>query len=70
MNQKEFNKFKKKVLKFKHQNDQFFRRNSKNVFLRQIVDDLEKQQLILKQFHDESDHRDKERIHQRIVDCY
>jgi hypothetical protein len=48
MNQKKFNKFKKKVLRFKLQNNQFFRRNSKNVSLRRIVDDLKKQQLILK----------------------
>ncbi len=70
MNQKKFNKFKKKALKFKFQNNQFFRRNSKNVFLKRVVDDFEKQQLILKQFHDENDHRDKEKIHQKIADRY
>ncbi len=47
MNQKKFNKFKKKALKFKLQSDQFFRRNSKNVFLKHIVNNFEKQLLIL-----------------------
>jgi hypothetical protein len=70
MNQKKFNKFKKKALKFKLQSDQFFRRNSKNVLLKRIVDDLKEQQLILKQYHDESDHRDKKKTHQKIVDRY
>jgi hypothetical protein len=43
MNQKKFNKFKKKTLKVKLQNDQLFRRNSKNVLFRRVVDDFEKQ---------------------------
>jgi hypothetical protein len=42
MSLKEFNKFKKKALKFKLQKDQFFRRNSKNVFMKRVIDDLEK----------------------------
>jgi hypothetical protein len=70
MSLKEFNKFKKKVFKFKFQRNQFFRRNSKNVFMKRIIDDLEKRQRILKQFHDESDHRDKENIYKRIIDRY
>jgi hypothetical protein len=48
MTLKEFNKFKKKILKFKFQRNQFYRRNSKNVFMRRIVDDLEKRRRILK----------------------
>jgi hypothetical protein len=58
MSLKEFNKFKKKVLRFKLQKNQFFRRNSKNILMRKMIDDLEKRQRILKQLHDESDHRD------------
>ncbi len=42
MTLKKFNKFKKKVLKFKLQRNQFFRRNSKNVFMKQIIDDFDK----------------------------
>jgi hypothetical protein len=70
MTLKEFNKFKKKVLRFKLQRDQLFRRNSKNVSMKRVIDDLEERQRILKQFHDESDHRDKEDIYKRIIDRY
>jgi hypothetical protein len=70
MSLKEFNKFKKKILRFKLQKDQFFRRNSKNVFMRRVIDDLEERQRILKQLHDESDHRDRKDTYRRIVDRY
>ncbi len=70
MSLKEFNKFKKKILRFKLQRNQFFRRNSKNVFMRRVIDDFEKRQRILKQFHDENDHRDKKIIYKRIIDRY
>ncbi len=70
MSLKEFNKFKKKILRFKLQRDQFFRRNSKNVSMRRVIDDFEERQRILKQFHDENDHRDKKNIYKRIIDRY
>jgi hypothetical protein len=70
MSLKEFNKFKKKILKFKLQKNQFFRRNSKNVFMRRVIDDFEERQRILKQFHDENDHRNKKNIYKRIIDRY
>ncbi len=41
MSLKEFNKFKKKAFKFKLQKDQFFRRNSKNVFMKRMIDNFE-----------------------------
>jgi hypothetical protein len=70
MTLKEFNKFKKKALRFKLQKNQFFRRNSKNVFMKKMIDDFEERQRILKQLHDESDHRDKKNIYKRIIDRY
>jgi hypothetical protein len=70
MSLKEFNKFKKKALKFKLQKDQLFRRNSKNVFMKRVIDDFEERQRILKQLHDENDHRDKENTYKRIADRY
>jgi hypothetical protein len=70
MSLKEFNKFKKKALKFKLQKDQFFRRNSKNVLMKRVIDDFEERQRILKQLHDENDHRDKEDIYKKIIDRY
>jgi hypothetical protein len=70
MSLKKFNKFKKKIFKFKLQKDQFFRRNSKNVFMKKIIDDFEERQRILKQFHDENDHRNKKNIYKKIIDRY
>jgi hypothetical protein len=70
MSLKEFNKFKKKVLRFKLQKNQFFRRNSKNVSMKRMIDDFEKRQRILKQLHDENDHRDRKNIYKRIIDRY
>ncbi len=70
MSLKEFNKFKKKAFKFKLQKNQFFRRNSKNVLMKRVIDDFEEWQRILKQFHDESDHRNKKDIYKRIIDRY
>ncbi len=70
MSLKEFNKFKKEALRFKLQKNQFFRRNSKNVLMKRVIDDLEERQRILKQLHDESDHRDKKDIYKRIADRY
>jgi hypothetical protein len=70
MSLKEFNKFKKKALRFKLQKDQLFRRNSKNVLMRRVIDDFEERQRILKQLHDESDHRDKKDTYRRIADRY
>ncbi len=70
MSLKKFNKFKKKIFRFKLQKDQLFRRNSKNVLMKKVIDDLEKWQRILKQLHDESDHWDKKDIYKRIIDRY
>jgi hypothetical protein len=70
MSLKKFNKFKKKAFKFKLQRDQFFRRNSKNVLMKRVIDDFEERQRILKQLHDENDHRNRENIYKRIIDRY
>jgi hypothetical protein len=67
---KEFNKLKKKILRFKLQKNQFFCRNSKNVSMKRMIDDFDERQWILKQLHDESDHRDKKNIYKRIIDRY
>ncbi len=67
---KEFNKFKKNILRFKFQKNQLFRRNSKNVLMKRVVNDFEKRRRILKQLHNESDHRDKEKTYKRIIDRY
>ncbi len=38
--------------------------------MRRMIDDFEERQRILKQFHDESDHRNKKNIYKRIIDRY
>jgi hypothetical protein len=67
---KKFNIFKKKALKYKVQNRHFFRRNSKNVSFKRIIDDSEERFRIIQQLHDESDHREKEETYKRIIDRY
>ena len=57
MNFKKFRKFKKLILQFKMQNNQLFKRNIKNIFLRRIIDDLVKRQKIIIGFHDEVNHK-------------
>ncbi len=70
MTLKKFNKFKKIALRFKFQKNQLFRRNSKNVLMKRVIDDFEERQRILKQLHDESDHRNRKNIYKRIIDRY
>jgi hypothetical protein len=70
MTAKKFNIFKKKALKYKVQNRHLFRRNSKNVSLRRVIDDSEERFRIIQQLHDENDHREREETYRRVVDRY
>ncbi len=70
MSTKEFNAFKKKAVKFKVQDNQLFRRNSKNVPMHRVVDDSTERQTILKQLHDESNHKGQEGTYRRVADRY
>ena len=47
MDTKEFNTFKKKAVKFKVQDNHLFRRNSKNMSMRRVVDNPVERQTIL-----------------------
>ena len=67
---KEFNAFKKRALKFKVQDNHLFRRNSKNVPMRRVVDNLVERQNILQQLHDESGHKGREGTYRRVADRY
>ena len=67
---KEFNAFKKKAVKFKVQDNHLFRRNSKNVPMRRVVDDPVERQNILQQLHDESGHKGREGTYRRVADRY
>ena len=45
MNTKKFRKWKTDVFKFKIQNRHFFRRNSKNIFMRRVINNFEKKNI-------------------------
>ena len=66
----EFNAFKKKVVKLKVQDNQLFCRNSKNVPIRQVVNDPTERQTILQQLHEKSSHKGREGTYQRMADQY
>ena len=70
MDTKEFNAFKKKAIKFKVQDNHLFRRNSKNVPMRQVVDNPVERQTILQQLHDKSGHKGREGTYRRVADRY
>ncbi len=70
MSTKEFNVFKKKDVKFKVHDNQLFRRNSKNVPMCQVVNDSTEWQTILKQLHNESGYKGREKTYRRVADRY
>ena len=47
-----------------------FKHANKNVFFKQIIDEIENQQKILKQLHDESEHKNQKNIYQCVTDKY
>ena len=51
-------------------NKQLFKRTNKNVFFKRIIDEVENQQKILKQLHDENEHKNRENIYRRVTDRY
>ena len=70
MNRKIFRKFKNWALQFLIRDKQLFKRTNKNVFFKWIVDEIENQQKILKQLHDENKHKNWKDIYRRVTDRY
>ena len=70
MNIKQFLKFKMHALKHLIRKKHLFRRMNKNVFMRQMIDDQAIKTQILEAMHEESDHREKEEIYQKIATKY
>jgi hypothetical protein len=70
MTVKEFRVFKNEILRFRVEREHLFRRNSKNVSSRRIVNRLKDRFRIIQKLHDESEHRDREDIYRRITDRY
>ena len=65
MTAKEFKSFKRKAIKFKIENQLLFRRTSKNVPLRRVVDGEEYQKKVVQEMHDKNGHQGKEGTSQR-----
>ena len=70
LNRKEFRAFKSEALRYRVQDGHLYRRNSKNVPSRRVIDSDERKLEILKQLHDESGHRGREGTYRRIADRY
>ena len=70
MGTKEFRKWRKEALKYKVQDRHLFRRNTKNIPLRRVIDDIKEQEEIMISLHDETGHRGREGTYRRIADRY
>ena len=58
------------MLQFLIRDKQLFKRANKNVFFKRIVDEIENQQKILKQLHNEDEYKNRESIYRRVTDKY
>ena len=67
---KEFWIFKGEALRFRVEGDQLFKRSSKNVPARRVIDGNEQKLQIMEQLHDEGGHRGREGTYRRITDRY
>ena len=70
LNRKKFRKFKNWALQFLVRDRHLFRRVNKNVLLRKIIDKAENQAIILKQLHNENEHREREEIYRCVTNKY
>ena len=70
LNRKEFHKFKNWTLQFLVRDRHLFKRVNKNVLLRKIINKTEDQAIILKQLHNESEHREREKIYWHVINKY
>ena len=70
MTAKEARQFKQEALRFRVEGDQLYRRGSKNVPARRVIDDEESRQRILKDLHDNGGHRGREGTYRRVADRY
>jgi RNase H-like domain found in reverse transcriptase/Integrase zinc binding domain/Reverse transcriptase (RNA-dependent DNA polymerase) len=67
---KEFKKFRGKALRFLVRDQHLFRRASKNIPIRRVVDDNEQRIEILRSLHDDGGHRGNEGTYRRVADRY
>ena len=70
MDRKEFRSFQQRALKYQVIHRQLFRRASKNVSVRRVIDSEEDRRHILQEMYNESGHRGREGTYRRIADRY
>jgi len=70
MTGKEFRKFKVEALKYIVLDGYLFRRASKNIPLRRVMDDEADRASILRALHEDSRHRGREGTYRRVADRY
>ena len=57
-------------MQFLIRDKQLFKHANKNVFFKRIIDEIENQQKILKQLHDENEHKNRENVYRRVINKY
>ena len=70
LDRKKFHKFKNWVLQFLVRDRHLFKQINKNVLLWKVIDKAENQIIMIKQFHDESEHRGRKEIYRRVTNKY
>ena len=70
LNRKKFRKFKNWALQFLVRDRHLFKQVNKNVLLQKVIDKTENQAIILKQLHDENEHRGRKEIYRRVTNKY
>lgn len=70
MSIKKFKKFKAEALRYKVVDHILFRRNIKNIPLKRMIDNSEKQTNIIAALHDDFEHKKRESTYSKIADKY
>jgi len=70
MSTKEFRKFKHEALKFIIQDKHLFKIFNKTASVQKVMNLQEERSNILQKLHDESDHHERERTYQKMIDRY
>jgi hypothetical protein len=70
LSRSEFRRFRLRASKFQIRKGHLFRRQSKNVPARRVIDNLKKRAKIIHTLHDKSGHRKREDTYRRIADKY
>ena len=70
LNRKKFRKFKNWALQFLVRDKYLFKQINRNLSLWRVIDKAKNQIIILKQLHDENEHRERKEIYRRVTNKY